>query len=60
MKPEAHISNVHKGSIHIVKGAVASIKPHGLWKRWMPIHPFQSVILGPNQEGHEGSLDFEG
>lgn len=25
-----HVSNVQKGSIHIVKGAVASIKPHGL------------------------------
>lgn len=46
-------------SIHIVKGALASFKPHGLQKRWMSIHPFQSV-LGPNQEGHEGSLVFEG
>lgn len=25
-----HISNVQKGSIHVVKGAVASVKPHGL------------------------------
>lgn len=32
MKPDTHISNVHKGSIYTVKGAVASIKPHG-WEK---------------------------
>lgn len=53
------ISNVLKGSIHIIRGAFASIRPNRLKKSWMSIHPFQSVSLGPDQEGHEGSLVFQ-